>query len=192
MRANFSDQDLTDYALDELDPHDRIYIESMLAASEECREDVCRMIDLAQLLETGFEREIGRTRVVSLKPEQRAVLTRPHFQARYALRDIASAIGLAACAAFAITHFSAFDSQRAATTIDRVANVSAGMKQKVSATVTHVVKSPETAEVKSKFESLRALVADPSNWLPITEGMPDPQQICTPPTLMMESAQLTR
>ncbi|MEO8353051.1 MAG: hypothetical protein ABI680_15075 [Chthoniobacteraceae bacterium] len=195
MRANFSEQDLTDYALNELDAHERLYVESMLAASEECRADVCKMIDLAQSLEAGFERKVARTEILSLKPEQRANLIRPHFTARYAIRDFAAAIGLAACTAFAITHFGAMDLNRADTAVGRMAQVSSDVKEKVSAKVSQVVQSPDTVDVRSAFESLRALVADPSNFLPVSEGMPEPAAICTPPSgslplLMMESAQL--
>ena len=87
MRGKISDQDLTDYALNELEPADRLYLESMLAVSEECRNDVYKVIDLAQLIEDGFEREGGEVQVLCLRPEQRAELTRPHFTARYVLRD---------------------------------------------------------------------------------------------------------
>ena len=59
MRSEISDQDLTDYALNELGPEERLYVESMLAVSEECRNDVYEMIDMAMLLEKGFEREDG-------------------------------------------------------------------------------------------------------------------------------------
>ena len=56
MRGKISDQDLTDYALDELDPHERLYVESMLAVSEECRADVYDLIEYGQMIEEGFER----------------------------------------------------------------------------------------------------------------------------------------
>ena len=75
MRGKISDQDLTDYALNELEPADRLYLESMLAVSEECRNDVYKVIDLAQLIEDGFEREGGELQVLCLRPEQRAEIT---------------------------------------------------------------------------------------------------------------------
>ena len=43
MRGKISDQDLTNYALnDGLDSRERLYVESMLAVSEECRQDIYR------------------------------------------------------------------------------------------------------------------------------------------------------
>ncbi len=42
MRGKISDQDLTDYALNELQPESGSIVESMLAVSEECRHDIYR------------------------------------------------------------------------------------------------------------------------------------------------------
>ena len=100
---------MTDYALDELDAPDRLYVESMLAVSEECRNDVYNIIDLAQTLEEGYEREAGAGVILCLKPEQRAHLTRPHFMKRHVIRDVVSAMGLAACVAFAFVQSQKFD-----------------------------------------------------------------------------------
>lgn len=196
MRANFSEQDLTDYALNELGPHHRMYVESMLAASEECRADVCRTIDMAQLIEEAFEIQTARQEVVCLKPEQRATLVRPHFTVRCAIRDLAAAAGLAACVAFSITQFGKAGavSPDSGTAVARMAKASTEMKEKVTAKVVQVVQAPEAVDVKATFENLRALVADPSNFLPVSEGMPEPAAICTPPStgasFIMESAQL--
>ena len=56
MRGKITDQDLTNYALnDGLEPSERLYVESMLAVSEECRNDVYQMIDVATLLEKSFD-----------------------------------------------------------------------------------------------------------------------------------------
>ena len=187
MRGKISDQDLTDYALNELEPADRLYLESMLAVSEECRNDVYKTIDLAQLIEDGFERECGERQVLCLRPEQRAELTRPQFTARYALRDFASAIGLAACVAFAFVQFERFDMAKHSTAVGRVAEVTS----KVSRTMTQAVQTPDAVDMKAAFENLRAMVSDPANWLPVADGMPEPPTICTPPTFVMESAQLT-
>ena len=191
MRGTFSDQDLTDYALNELEPADRLYIESMLAISEECRNDVYRTIDLAQTIEGGFERESGVAEELTLMPAQRANLTRPHFTGRYLLREAASAIGLAACVAFGITIFAQLDRANANSAAGRMAQVSSNVSTKVSATVAQAVQSPESVDMKSAFESLRAMVSDPSNWLPLSDGMPKPAELCTPPTFILESAQLS-
>jgi anti-sigma factor RsiW len=191
VRAKITDQDLTDYALDELEAPDRLYVESMLAVSEECRNDVYNIIDLAQTLEEGYEREAGGGTVLCLKPEQRAHLTRPHFMARHVIRDIASSISLAACVAFAFVQSQKFDLSNPQTTAGHMADVSSHVTKQVSTTMTRVVAAPDAVDMKEAFENLRAMVASPANWLPVSEGMPEPATICTPPKSIMEQAQLS-
>ena len=53
MNTTIPEQYLTDYALNELGPEERIYVESLLGASEEAREDVYELIDLAVVLESN-------------------------------------------------------------------------------------------------------------------------------------------
>ena len=50
MRGRLTEQDLTDYALNELPPDERLYVESMLGVSEECRNDVVQMLELSEML----------------------------------------------------------------------------------------------------------------------------------------------
>lgn len=186
MRGPLSDQDLTDYALDELPAHDRIYVESMLAASEECRNDICKTIEMARLLEQGYERELFAAEVqeLSLKSEQRAELTRPHFTMRYAVRDVVSALGLAACVAFAITRLDQDSVDHARSAAGRVAAAS------VQAAA--VVQESEGVDLAKALASLREMAEESSKLLPVNvDALPEPPAICTPPTLIMESAQLT-
>ena len=56
MRGRLTEQDLTDYALNELPPDERLYVESMLGVSEECRNDIYQMLELSELLKEGMER----------------------------------------------------------------------------------------------------------------------------------------
>jgi hypothetical protein len=102
VRSEISDQDLTDYALDELDPEHRIYVESMLAVSEECRSDVYGMIDMAMLLEKGFERE-GAELAGELTAEQREKLITFKPRPRY-FQTAAAVFAAAAAVALAISH----------------------------------------------------------------------------------------
>lgn len=102
MRAQISDQDLTDYALNELQPEQRLYVESMLAVSEECRHDVYEMIDVAMLLEQGFERESVKL-AEGLTAEQRNKLITFKPRPRY-LEAAAAVFAAAAAVAFAISH----------------------------------------------------------------------------------------
>lgn len=101
MRSQISDQDLTDYALDELEPTQRIYVESMLAVSEECRNDVYEMIDMAMLIERGFEREEEKTAGM-LRPEQRAALLSVKVRPRQYVTRIAASLAAAAAVTFAV------------------------------------------------------------------------------------------
>jgi hypothetical protein len=102
VRGAISDQDLTDYALNELGPEERLYVESMLAVSEECRNDVYQMIDLVQLLEKGLEREANPV-PEELTAEQREKLIA--FRPRPRHWETAAAVFAAAAAvAFAISH----------------------------------------------------------------------------------------
>jgi anti-sigma factor RsiW len=100
MKPKVSEMDLTDYALNELGPEDRIYVETYLAGSEEAREDVYGMIDLAMMLEEGFERE-ERNLPAELTAEQhRAVLSVPG--PNIFLRNTIALLAAAACVAFAV------------------------------------------------------------------------------------------
>jgi anti-sigma factor RsiW len=192
MRAHISEQDLTDYALNELDPHQRIYVESMLAVSEECRNDVYQMIELSQLLEQGFEREavFAERQDLHLKAEQRADLTRPHHRAHYIFRDVMSAIGLAACVAFCLVKFDDAEFAGARAAAGRMAQATTT----AAGAMTVKVQSPDGGiDLASALASLRELAAESSTMLIDAGGdmLPDPPEICTPPTRVMESAQLT-
>lgn len=188
MRGPLSDQDLTDYALNELAPEERIYVESMLAVSEECRNDVCETIEMARWIEQGYEREIvaAEVRELSLKPEQRAELTRPHFTGRYFVRDIAAAIGLAACVAFTITKFDDPQFAGARLAMGKVAAASTQAADTMSA----AVQSNEGIDLAMALASLREMAEESSKLIPVGEMLPEPTTICTPPTRIMESAQL--
>ena len=102
MRSQISDQDLTDYALNELDAEHRIYVESMLAVSEECRNDVYQTIDLAMLIEKGFERE-SSAHAEGLTDEQREKLITFKPRPRY-LESAAALFAVAAAVAFTLSH----------------------------------------------------------------------------------------
>lgn len=106
MKATIPDQYLTDYALNELVPEERIYVESLLGASEEAREDVYQMIDLAMLLDEGFEREQERAPAVLTLAQRRALmgLRVPNIF----VRNVAIILAAAACAALAFVQMDAW------------------------------------------------------------------------------------
>jgi hypothetical protein len=164
----------------------------MLAVSEECREDIYKMIDLAQILEEGFEKDaiagVVKRPELALRPEQREKLIQPHFTKRYVLRDIASALGIAACVAFAVTKLEGYDFSGAQNVAGRVAKAST----KAADVMTTAVQSTDTIDLAKSLEALRSLAEEGAKLVPVsTDLLPEPPTICTPPTLIMESAQLT-
>jgi anti-sigma factor RsiW len=190
VRGKISDQDLTDYALNELQDADRLYLESMLAVSEECREDIYKMIDLAQMLEEGFEKDpvVAMRPDLTLRPEQREKLVQPHFTKRYIIRDIVSAIGIAACITFVAVKLEGYDFSGAQNAAGRMAQAST----KAADAMTAAVQSSEPIDLAKSLEALRSLAEEGAKLVPVsTDLLPEPPTICTPPTLIMESAQLT-
>jgi hypothetical protein len=162
----------------------------MLAVSEECREDIYKMIDLAQMLEEGFERDVvaAERREVALREEQREKLVQPHFTKRYMIRDIVSGLGIAACFAFAAAKLDSYDFRGAQNVAGRVAHASTV----AAGAMTTAVQSPETIDFAKSLEALRSLAEDSAKLIPVSADLlPEPPTICTPPTLIMESAQLT-
>ena len=190
MRGNLSEQDLTDYALNELNDVDRLYVESMLAASEECRNDIVATIEMAQCLEQGFEREliVAERQELALREEQRLELVKTHFRLRYALRDAAGALGLAACVAFAITSIERLEFPRARIAADRVAQASS----KAADAMAVAVQTPEKIDLGKVLSSLREMAEESSKLVPASSDMLPEPTICTPPTtFIMESAQIS-
>jgi len=191
MKGHLSEQDLTDYALNELSDVDRLYVESMLVASEECRGDIVATIEMAQMLEQGFEREllVAERQALALRDEQRSELTKPHFTLRYAIRDVVSALGLAACVAFAITSFERNDFPRARMAADRVGQASTKV---ADAMAVAVQQTPEKVDLGKVLSSLREMAEESSKLVPVSNDMlSEPPAICTPPTLILESAQIS-
>ncbi len=159
MRGQISDQDLTDYALNELDPHERLYVESMLAISEECRADVYDLIEIGQMMDEGFEREDGKIVSLGLTDDQRAKLLTVRTNPVAVIRMAVGVMAAAACVAFAIVHPAILPDRDTAV---HVAQVSRGVAQ----VVTHAVAPANGSGMLASFDSLRALVEEPSKWLP--------------------------
>ena len=79
MRGKVTDQDLTNYALNELSPEERLYVESMLGVSEECRNDVYQMLELSEMLKEGFEEDEYGTDLLLKDDQRERVLEVPRF-----------------------------------------------------------------------------------------------------------------
>src|SRR5687767_2364860 len=129
MRGKVTDQDLTDYALNELRPDERFYVESMLAVSDECRHDVYRMLDLSEMLTEGFEQEEDAKSIL-LNDEQRSkVLAVPRWHWRGILQKAAAVAILAAGTAYAVKSPALWQNGGAA---DKLAKTSETVKDMVS------------------------------------------------------------
>jgi anti-sigma factor RsiW len=157
MRGKLSDQDLTDYALNELGPEERLYVESMLAVSEECREDVYRAIELGLMIEETFDREEGKV-TVALTAEQRMKLLDVKVPNRFLHRSIGA---LAAAAAIAL----AFVSRDAWLPKGSAARVAAASSTATDY-VMHAVSAAEGEDFVNQLASFRKLTEDPAKWLP--------------------------
>ena len=102
MRGRLTDQDLTDYALNELPPDERLYVESMLGVSEECRNDVYQMLEISEMLKDGMESDDSDA--PTLSDEQRIkVLQVPAWHWGGILQKAAAILLLSAGSAFIAT-----------------------------------------------------------------------------------------
>jgi anti-sigma factor RsiW len=167
VRGKLSDQDLTDYALNELGPEERLYVESMLAVSEECRNDIYEMIDMAMLVEEGFEREEQYLPVaLTLTPDQRMALLNVRMPNRFLYRTAAA---LAAAAAVTLTwaNKEAWLPTSSVTAATELARVSSQMTNYVVDAVSNVSNS-EGEDFVTQLASFRTLADEPVilKWLP--------------------------
>ena len=183
MRGKLTDQDLTDYALNEMDAHQRLYVESMLAVSVECRNDVYEMLEVAQMLEDGFEREAKRVPAV-LTGDQRAQLVRPRRRraAIAFLQKTAATIAIAACVAFAITSPQLWHKE----------SKMVQMGTQVQQYVTNAVAPSDDAVDIASFVNFEQFAEDTSDWMQVaSESLPQPAVVCTPPSWLEGSSSLS-
>lgn len=160
MRSKISDQDLTDYALDELAPEERLYVESMLAVSEECRNDVYEMIDVAMMLEDGFEREDRKLAVdFELTGSQRADLLNVRMP-NYFLRRTAAVLAAAAAVAVAFVTKDQWMPKGPAT------EMAARYTNQVTTYVAQAVSAAEGEDFVNQLATFRKLTEEPGKWLP--------------------------
>ncbi len=168
-----------DYALDALDPNQRLYVESMLAVSEECRNDVYEMIDLGMMLEEGFEREDMKEAGLSLTGGQREKLLTAPVESHFFRR---ASVVLAAAAAVALA-FVTKDQWLPKGPAAQVAKVSTQMGNYVA----QAVSAAEGEDFVSQLASFRKLTEDPTKWLP-TQPAGGSAVFGTPSTFNIEVA----
>jgi hypothetical protein len=99
VNGKLSQQDLTDYALNELSPNERLYAESLLAVSEAYRNDIYETIDVALMLEEGFEMEEEKMPALLTDGQRQRVLEvelpNRFFQRAAVVLSAAAAVALA-------------------------------------------------------------------------------------------------
>jgi len=180
MRGQISDQDLTNYALnDGLDSGERLYVESLLAVSEECREDIYRMIEVGQMLEEGFERECGEV-LPALTAEQRTSLLheRERHPAWGFMQKAAAVIAMAALLGFAVANPMGARGLHSKGGIARVSD-------KVQQMVTQAVGSGsgQEADAFASLVDLHELVDDSASWVQTAnDSVQQATSTCTPPS----------
>jgi anti-sigma factor RsiW len=162
MRGQITDQDLTNYALNELQPEERFYVESMLAVREDCRNDVYEMIELSQMLEEGFEVQEEATSPYTLTAEQRQALMDVRVAPRW-IPQTAAVLAAAACAAFAITHPNLWRMDGPAAGVAQLMTnqVKTAVTDAVNTTVASV-SAPDLADVDTQIGTFRKLAEDPA------------------------------
>jgi hypothetical protein len=175
VRGKLSDQDLTDYALNELGPEERLYVESMLAVSEECREDVYKMIDLGLMIEESYDRVEGKT-TLALTAEQRMKLLDVHLPNRFLQRSSAA---LAAAAAIALAFITKDAWLPKGPTMQRITQASSYIPEYVQAV------SAEGEDFVSQLSSFRKFTEEPGKWLP--SQAPAGANVFGPPSSLMNS-----
>ncbi len=104
MRGKVTDLDLTNYALNELSPEERLYVETMLGVSGECRNDVYEMLELGEMLKEGYQLQEEHD-VLALDEERRTkVLTVSRWNVRALLQQAAAVALLATGIGYAAMH----------------------------------------------------------------------------------------
>ena len=104
MKNRLRQLDITNYALNELEPRERLYIESIMLGCDSTRNDVLEMIELARLLEEGFEAESVAQELVLDSSRRGRVLQNVVLEGvwHHVWRTAAAAVTLAACLVFSV------------------------------------------------------------------------------------------
>jgi anti-sigma factor RsiW len=102
MQRHISEVDITNYVLNELEPRERLFVESMMLGCDKDRQDALEMMELARMLEEGFEAEL--TAELTLDQTRRSLIIepkRPSLWHAFAKVSVA-VVSLAACVAFSV------------------------------------------------------------------------------------------
>ncbi len=172
MRGRLSEQDLTDYALNELPPDERLYVESMLGISEECRNDIYKMLEIGELLKEGMEQR-GEIEALALSDEQRSkVLEVPAWHWRGFLQKAAAILLLSVGTAYTATRPGFW--QNGGVTADKLASAGQAVQGMV-ADVQEKGFARSVEEFRSRLEKISSTAVEPE-WQFAAQPA-----ICTPP-----------
>ena len=178
MRGKLTEQDLTNYALNELPPDERLYVESVLGVSEETRNDVYQMLEFGEMLKEGFA-ESEEIEPLALSAEQRAkVLAVPAWNWRGVLQKAAAITLLAAGTSFIATRPGFW--QKGGAAADRLASAGQAVQSIVSD-----VQAKGFARTVEEFKSRMEKAGSESTESAETEWQFAAQPaVCTPPVWM--------
>jgi hypothetical protein len=99
-----TERDITDYALNELSPKERLYVESMMIGCDETRQEVCDFLELSKMLEEGFHSESELVPMQLDESRRKSVLAhRTDSKRLVVLRSLATIGSFAACITFAVS-----------------------------------------------------------------------------------------
>jgi anti-sigma factor RsiW len=103
MERSISERDITEYVLNELQPRERLYVESMMLGCDRSREEVVAVMELSRLLEEGMSSELACTDL-SLDARRREKIFSTDSQNVWkSVGQLAAAgVALAACLAFSV------------------------------------------------------------------------------------------
>jgi anti-sigma factor RsiW len=178
MRGRLTEQDLTDYALNELPPDERIYVESMLGLSEECRNDVYQMLELSETLKESMQRT-DEFESLALSDEQRSkVLTVPVWNWRGTLQKAAAILLLASGTAFIATRPGVW--QNSGVAVDNLASAGQAVQEMV-ADAQELGFARSVEEFRSRLENISGQTAE-TEWQFASQPA-----VCTPPVWTMDS-----
>jgi anti-sigma factor RsiW len=179
MRGRLTEQDLTDYALNELAPDERLYVESMLGASEECRNDVVQMLEMGEMLKDCMRRA-EEEELLMLSDEQRTkVLEVPAWNWRGVIQKAAAILMLSAGTAFIATRPGIW--QKTGVAVDGLASAGQAVQEMV-ADAQELGFARSVEEFRSRLEGTAGQLAEAeADWQFAAQPA-----VCTPPVWTMD------
>jgi anti-sigma factor RsiW len=100
MESRISDNDITNYVMNELEPRERLYVESMMLGCDRAREDAMSLMEVSRLLEEGLEGELLSPKLMLDEQRRNEIFAHsPTHVWESMWRISAAAVAMAACVA---------------------------------------------------------------------------------------------